>query len=90
MLGFSIWEKMKTAKIILYVEKETPNIHLDILDALQIIDAVSDTFTICGEAANSILQLKEIKQRLTESRAFVEDTGSKGVKILDKYDLGEN
>jgi sugar/nucleoside kinase (ribokinase family) len=81
---------MKTAKIILYVEKETPNIHLDILDALQIIDAVSDTFTVCGEAAHSILRLQEIKQRLTESRAFVEDTGSKGVKILDKYDLGEN
>ena len=51
---------MKTTRTILYVEKETPNIHLDTLDALQIIDAVSEYFTICGESADSILGLKEI------------------------------
>ena len=46
---------MKTTRTILYVEKETPNIHLDAIDALQIIDAVSETFTLCGKSADSIL-----------------------------------
>ena len=81
---------MKTTRTILYVEKETPNIHLDAIDALQIIDAVSETFTICGESTDSILGLKEIGQRLSENRAFVENNSAQGVKIFDKYSLDEN
>lgn len=81
---------MKTTRTILYVEKETPNIHLDTLDALQIIDAVSDSFTICGESADSILGLKEIEVRLAENRAHVESSSSKGVRIFDNYSLDEN
>lgn len=81
---------MKTTRTILYVEKETPNVHLDTLDALQIIDAVSDSFTICGESADSILGLKEIEVRLAENRAHVESSSSKGVRIFDNYSLDEN
>lgn len=81
---------MKTTKTILYVEKETINIHLDILDALQIIDAVSETFLICGEFADSILGLKEIEQRLIENRAHLENSRDKGVKIFDSYVLDDN
>ena len=81
---------MKSTKTILYVEKGTPNIHLDTLDALQIIDAVSETFSICGESAESILGLKEIEQRLNENRAYVENSSGQGVRIFDNYSLDEN
>ena len=81
---------MKTTRTILYVEKETPNIHLDTLDALQIIDAVSESFTICGESADSILGLKEIELRLAENRAHVENSSGEGVRIFDNYSLDEN
>jgi len=81
---------MKTTRTILYVEKETPNIHLDTLDALQIIDAVSESFTICGESADSILGIKEIELRLAENRAHVENSSGEGVRIFDNYSLDEN
>ena len=81
---------MKTTRTILYVEKETPNIHLDTLDALQIIDAVSESFTICGESADSILGLKEIELRLAENRAHIENSSGEGVRIFDNYSLDEN
>jgi len=45
---------MKLTKTILYVENETTDLELDTLEALQIIDAVSETFSIFGKAANSI------------------------------------
>lgn len=81
---------MKTISTILYVEKETPNIHLDTLDALQIIDAVSENFIICGKSADSILRLKEIESRLSENRACVANNISEGLRIFDNYRLDED
>jgi len=81
---------MKTTKTILYVEKETTNIHLDTLDALQIIDAVSESFSIAGESADSILGFKEIENRINDNRAHLENSRNKGVRIFDDYSLNEN
>lgn len=81
---------MKTTRTILYVEKETLNIHLDTLDALQIIDAVSESFSICGKAADLILGLKEIEDRLIKNRAHLENSSDKGVRIFDNYSLDDN
>ena len=71
---------MKLTKTILYVENETTDLELDTLEALQIIDAVSDTFSIFGKAANSILAIKEIENRIKNNKAEVsnDNTSLKG------------
>ena len=81
---------MKLTKTILYVENETPDLILDTLEALQIIDAVSDTFSIFGKAANSILGIKEIERRVRENKAEVNENNSNGLSIFDNYNLDEN
>jgi len=81
---------MKLTKTILYVENETPDLLLDTLEALQIIDAVSETFSIFGKAANSILGIKEIERRLRENNAEVSKNNPNGLSIFDNYNLDEN
>jgi len=81
---------MKLTKTILYVENETPDLILDTLEALQIIDAVSDTFSIFGKAANSILGIKEIERRLKENKIEVSKNNPNGLSIFDNYNLDEN
>ena len=81
---------MKLTKTILYVENETADFELDTLEALQIIDAVSDTFSIFGKAANSILAIKEIENRIKNNKAEVSNNNIKGLSIFDKYNLDEN
>ena len=81
---------MKLTKTILYVENETADLELDTLEALQIIDAVSDTFSIFGKAADSILAIKEIENRIKNNRAEVSNNNSKGLSIFDNYKLDEN
>lgn len=81
---------MKLTKTILYVENETADLELDTLEALQIIDAVSDTFSIFGKAANSILAIKEIENRIKNNKAKVSNNNSTGLSIFDKYNLDEN
>ena len=81
---------MKLTKTILYVENETADLVLDTLESLQIIDAVSDTFSIFGKAANSILAIKEIENRIKNNRAEVNKNDISGLSIFDKYNLDEN
>ena len=81
---------MKLTKTILYVENETPDLILDTLEALQIIDAVSDTFSIFGKAANSILGIKEIERRVRENKAKVSKNNPNGLNMFDNYNLDEN
>jgi sugar/nucleoside kinase (ribokinase family) len=81
---------MKLTKTILYIENETANLELDTLEALQIMDAVSDTFSIFGKAANSILAIKEIENRIKNNKAEISNNYSKGLSIFDKYNLDEN
>jgi len=81
---------MKLTKTILYVENETPDLLLDTLEALQIIDAVSETFSIFGKAANAILGIKEIERRVRANRAEVGKNNSNGLSIFDNYNLDEN
>jgi sugar/nucleoside kinase (ribokinase family) len=81
---------MKLTKTILYVENETADLVLDTLEALQIIDAVSDTFSIFGEAADSILAIKEIENRIKNKRADVSNNDFNGLSVFDKYELDEN
>ena len=81
---------MKLTKTILYVENETPDLILDTLEALQIIDAVSDTFSIFGKAANSILGIKEIERRVRENKAEVSKNNPNGLNMFDNYNLDEN
>ena len=81
---------MKLTKTILYVENETADLELDTLEALQIIDAVSDTFSIFGKAANSVLAIKEIENRIKNNKAAVSNNDLKGLSIFDKYNLDEN
>jgi sugar/nucleoside kinase (ribokinase family) len=81
---------MTLTKTILYVENETAELELDTLEALQIIDAVSDSFTILGEAANSILAFKEIENRIKNNKAEVSNNYTKGLYIFDEYSLDEN
>ena len=81
---------MKLTKTILYVENETPDLILDTLEALQIIDAVSDTFSIFGKAANSILGIKEIERRVRENKAEVSKNNPNGLNVFDNYNLDEN
>lgn len=81
---------MKLIKTILYVENETADLELDTLEALQIIDAVSDTFSISGNAANSILKIKEIENRIKNNKAVMSNNDIKGLSIFDKYNLDEN
>jgi hypothetical protein len=78
---------MKLTKTILYIENETANLELDTLEALQIIDAVSDTFSIFGKAANSILAIKEIENRIKNNKAEISNNNSKGLSIFDKYNM---
>ena len=63
---------MKLYKTILYVENETPDLLLDTLEALQIIDAASETFSIYGKAAKSILEFKEVELRLQNNKASLD------------------
>jgi len=79
---------MKLIKTILYIENETSNLTLDTLEALQIIDAVSDYFSICGKAADSILKIKEVELRLQENKADVKTRN--GLGILDDFKLDDN
>jgi sugar/nucleoside kinase (ribokinase family) len=81
---------MKLTKTILYVENETADLELDTLEALQIIDAVSDTFSIFGKAANSVLAIKEIENRIKNNKAAVSNNELNGLSIFDKYNLDEN
>ena len=81
---------MKLTKTILYIENETADLELDTLEALQIIDAVSDTFIIFGKAANSILAIKEIENRIKNNKAEISNNNSKGLSLFDKYNLDEN
>jgi sugar/nucleoside kinase (ribokinase family) len=81
---------MKLNKAILYIENETSNLTLDIIDALQIIDAASETFTICGAACDSILDTKEIAQRIEHKQAEIFIDDFKGVTIFDNYELDDN
>ena len=81
---------MKLIKTILYVENETADLELDTLEALQIIDAVSDKFSIFGKAANSILAIKEIENRIKNNKAEVSSNNSKGLSLFDNYNLDEN
>lgn len=81
---------MKLTKTILYVENETADLELDTLEALQIIDAVSDTFSILGKAANLILAFKEIENRIKNNKAEVNNNYAKGLSIFDEFNLDEN
>jgi sugar/nucleoside kinase (ribokinase family) len=81
---------MKLTKTILYIEKETPDLIRDVLDSLQIIDAASDTFSICGNAANSILGIKEIEHRLKQYKAVINKEDHEGLSVFDNFDLDEN
>lgn len=81
---------MKLNKAILYIENLTFNLNLDIIDALQIIDAASDTFVLCGEACDSILDIKEIAQRIEHKQVDISKERFKGVKIFDNYELDDN
>ena len=81
---------MKLTKTILYVENETTDLVIDTLEALQIIDAVSETFSIFGKAASSILGIKEIEKRMKDNKVDVNTDYPKGSKIFDNYDLNEN
>ena len=78
---------MKLIKTILYIEKETPDITRDVLDSLQIIDAASDTFSICGNAANSILGIKEIDLRLKQHKADINNEDYEGLSAYTTIDL---
>jgi len=81
---------MKLYKTILYVENETPDLLLDTIEALQIIDAASETFSIYGKAAKSILEFKEVELRLHNKKASLNVNYSKGLEIFDKYSLDKN
>jgi len=81
---------MKLDKTILYVENETPDLLLDTLEALQIIDAASETFSICGKAAKSISEFKEVELRLQNDKASLEANYTKGLEIFDNYSLDKN
>ncbi len=79
---------MKLIKTLLYIENETSNLTFDTLEALQIIDAVSDYFSICGKASDSILKIKEVERRLQDNQADVNKRN--GLGILDDFKLEEN
>jgi sugar/nucleoside kinase (ribokinase family) len=81
---------MNLTKTILYIEDETADLISDTLEALQIIDAVSDTFSIFGKAGNSILAIKEIEDRIKNNRAKISNDDINGLSIFDKYRLDEN
>jgi len=81
---------MNLTKTILYIENETADLISDTLEALQIIDAVSDTFSIFGKAGNSILGIKEIEDRIKNNRAKINNDDINGLSIFDKYSLDEN
>ena len=81
---------MKLNKTILYVENETPDLLLDTLEALQIIDAASETFSIYGKASESILGFKEVKIRLQNNKANLNKDYTKGLEIFDNHNLNEN
>jgi sugar/nucleoside kinase (ribokinase family) len=81
---------MNQTKTILYIENETADLVSDTLEALQIIDAVSDTFSIFGIAGDSILAIKEIENRIKNNRANISNDDINGLSIFDKYSLDEN
>ena len=81
---------MNQTKTILYIENETADLISETLEALQIIDAVSDTFSIFGKAGNSILAIKEIEDRIKNNRAKISNDDINGLSIFDKYSLDEN
>ena len=81
---------MKLYKTILYVENETPDLLLDTLEALQIIDAASETFSIHGKAAKSILEFNEVELRLQNNKASLDVNYNKGLEIFDNYSLDKN
>lgn len=81
---------MKLTRTILYVENETPDLLLDTLEALQIIDAVSEKFSIFGKAANSILYIKEIERRLNNNKAEINYSDSNSLSAFDNFNLNEN
>lgn len=81
---------MKLIKPILYIENETPNLLLDTFEALQIIDAVSETFSICGKGANSLLKIKEIDLRVKEKIIEVNNDNLNGLRMFDEFSLDED
>ena len=81
---------MKLYKTILYVENETPDLLLDTLEALQIIDAASETFSIHGKAAKSILEFNEVELRLQNNKASLNVNYTKGLEVFDDYSLDKN
>lgn len=81
---------MKLTKTVLYVESITQDIQSDTLEALQIIDAISDSFSICGKSADTILKIKEVGRRLEEGKADFSKDSAKGLKVFDNYKLDEN
>jgi sugar/nucleoside kinase (ribokinase family) len=81
---------MKLTKTILYVGNITQEIELDIFEALQIIDAASETFVICGKSAEYILKLKVIQDRLQNETAEYNHRSISGLDIFDNFELDEN
>lgn len=81
---------MKLTKAILYIENTTPDLLLDTLEAMQMIGAVSETFLICGKASESILDFKEIKQRIENNSIQLSTDYTKGLDIFDSYQLEDN
>jgi sugar/nucleoside kinase (ribokinase family) len=81
---------MTLTKTILYIENQTANLLSDTIEALQIIDAVSDTFSIYGKAGHSILAIKEIEDRIKNNRVKISNADINGLSIFDKFSLDEN
>jgi sugar/nucleoside kinase (ribokinase family) len=81
---------MKLTNTLLYVETKTPDLNTDTIEALQIIDAVSESFIICGLEAKSLLKFSEIENRIQNFKAKLDDNYSKGLEIFDSYKLSDN
>jgi sugar/nucleoside kinase (ribokinase family) len=81
---------VKLTKTVLYIDGITQDLQSDTLEALQIIDAISGSFNICGKAANSILKIKEIERRLEAGKADIDKESAKGLNVFDNYELDEN
>jgi sugar/nucleoside kinase (ribokinase family) len=81
---------MKLTKAILYIENTTPDLLLDTLEAMQIIGAVSETFLICGKASESILDFKEITQKIENNSIQLSTDYTKGLELFDSYQLEDN
>jgi sugar/nucleoside kinase (ribokinase family) len=81
---------MKLTNTLLYVENETSDLLTDTIEALQIIDAVSESFIICGASAASLLKITEIEKRIQNNKAKLHDNYIQGLEIFDSYKLSDN